>query len=91
MLLDFTSLLLILSIVGAGESGKSTVLKQMKLIHASGFDETEREGFRVIVYSNIMLAMQILFEVVEQLNIPLQHTSNAVSLSFLNLHFFKVN
>jgi guanine nucleotide-binding protein subunit alpha len=52
----------------------------MKLIHASGFDETEREGFRVIVYSNIMLVMQILFEVVEQLNIPLQHISNEVKI-----------
>lgn len=50
-------------------------------MHASGFDLTEREGFRVIVYSNITLAMQILFEVVEQLSIPLEHPSNAVTVS----------
>lgn len=67
---------------GAGESGKSTVLKQMRLIHASGFDDAERESFRIIVFSNIMLAMQIIFEAVDQLDIPLDSKSNAV-MSFV--------
>ncbi|GAN04702.1 guanine nucleotide-binding protein subunit alpha-2 [Mucor ambiguus] len=66
-----------LLLLGAGESGKSTVLKQMRLIHASGFDDAERESFRIIVFSNIMLAMQIIFEVVDQLGIPLECKSNA--------------
>lgn len=72
---------------GAGESGKSTVLKQMKLIHASGFDDSERESFRIIVFSNIMLAMQIIFEVVEQLDIPLENKSNAVNVSIGYIQF----
>ncbi|KAG2233323.1 hypothetical protein INT48_007759 [Thamnidium elegans] len=62
-----------LLLLGNGESGKSTVIKQMRLIHASGFDAGERESFRVIVFSNITVAMQILLEIIEQLNIPLQH------------------
>ncbi|GAA5804055.1 hypothetical protein HPULCUR_009541 [Helicostylum pulchrum] len=62
-----------LLLLGNGESGKSTVIKQMRLIHASGFDASERESFRVIVFSNITVAMQILLEIIEQLNIPLQH------------------
>lgn len=65
---------------GNGESGKSTVIKQMKLIHASGFDNSERESFRVIVFANITLAMQILLEIIEQLNIPLEHPSYSVSI-----------
>ncbi|KAI9476046.1 MAG: guanine nucleotide binding protein, alpha subunit [Benjaminiella poitrasii] len=48
----------------------------MKLIHASGFNASERESFRVIVYSNIMMAMQTIFEVIEQLNISLENESN---------------
>ncbi|GAA5816427.1 hypothetical protein MFLAVUS_009956 [Mucor flavus] len=62
-----------LLLLGNGESGKSTVIKQMRLIHASGFDSSERESFRVIVFANITVAMQILLEIIEQLNIPLQH------------------
>ncbi|CAO3618252.1 unnamed protein product [Mucor hiemalis] len=64
-----------LLLLGAGESGKSTVLKQMKLIHASGFDENERESFRLIVFTNIVIAMQLLTEAMDQLNIPLEHES----------------
>ncbi|PKY50724.1 hypothetical protein RhiirA4_546126 [Rhizophagus irregularis] len=32
---------------GAGESGKSTILKQMKLIHAAGFSSVEKETYTV--------------------------------------------
>ncbi|KAI8388232.1 guanine nucleotide binding protein, alpha [Radiomyces spectabilis] len=60
-----------LLLLGAGESGKSTVLKQMRLIHAAGFKAMEREGFRNIVFMNIFSAMQTLFEVMEQLEISL--------------------
>lgn len=60
------------------------MLKQMRLIHASGFDDAERQSFRLIVFSNIILAMQIIFEVVDQLNIPLDSKSNAVtSIAFV--------
>ncbi|KAI8967875.1 guanine nucleotide binding protein, alpha subunit [Mycotypha africana] len=75
-----------LLLLGAGESGKSTVLKQMKLIHAHGFDESERESFRVIVYSNIILAIQIIFEMMEQLNIPFEHESNSAYITLFKNH-----
>jgi guanine nucleotide-binding protein subunit alpha len=37
---------------GAGESGKSTILKQMKLIHDGGYSKEEREAFKEIIFSN---------------------------------------
>ncbi|KAI9256912.1 putative Gpa2-guanine nucleotide-binding protein alpha-2 subunit [Sporodiniella umbellata] len=58
-----------LLLLGAGESGKSTVLKQMRLIHASGFKESEREGFRVTVFLNVFNTMQTLLEAVNILNL----------------------
>ncbi|KAF9150718.1 hypothetical protein BGX20_005609, partial [Mortierella sp. AD010] len=36
-----------LLLLGAGEAGKTTILKQMKLMHASGFSCPEREAFRI--------------------------------------------
>ncbi|KAI8889428.1 guanine nucleotide binding protein, alpha subunit [Backusella circina FSU 941] len=58
-----------LLLLGAGESGKSTVLKQMRLIHASGFKPSEREGFRVIVFLNVFQTMQTLIEAAQSFNL----------------------
>jgi hypothetical protein len=66
---------------GAGESGKSTVLKQMRLIHASGFKPSEREGFRVIVFLNVFQTMQTLIEAAQSFD--LIDPSLEVSLIFL--------
>ncbi|KAG1090365.1 hypothetical protein G6F42_019715 [Rhizopus arrhizus] len=41
-----------LLLLGAGESGKSTILKQMKLIHDGGFTPEEKETYKEIIFSN---------------------------------------
>ncbi|KAK7913756.1 hypothetical protein WMY93_013967 [Mugilogobius chulae] len=43
-------------LLGAGESGKSTFLKQMRIIHGQDFDQTAREEFRGTIYSNVIKA-----------------------------------
>ncbi|KAI8093804.1 guanine nucleotide binding protein, alpha subunit [Halteromyces radiatus] len=63
-------------LLGAGDSGKSTVLKQMRLIHASGFNHQEREGFRMIIFSNIVNAMQTLLEAMMMAKLTLEHKEN---------------
>ncbi|KAL1926641.1 hypothetical protein VTP01DRAFT_5536 [Rhizomucor pusillus] len=66
----------LLLLAGAGESGKSTILKQMKLIHASGFTQSEREVYRVIVLENVVGIMRSILEAMDEtLNIPLQDPS----------------
>ena len=37
----------VLPSVGAGESGKSTVVKQMKIIHGDGYQREELESYKV--------------------------------------------
>uniref|UniRef100_A0A8C6JQI2 Uncharacterized protein n=1 Tax=Melopsittacus undulatus TaxID=13146 RepID=A0A8C6JQI2_MELUD len=39
-----------------GESGKNTFIKQMKIIHGSGYMEEDRKGFTKLVYQNIFTA-----------------------------------
>lgn len=41
-------------LLGAGESGKSTFLKQMRIIHGQDFDQLAREEFRATIYSNVI-------------------------------------
>jgi guanine nucleotide-binding protein subunit alpha len=40
-------------LLGGGESGKSTILKQMKIIHMNGYTREELLQFRVIVWRNM--------------------------------------
>ncbi len=49
-----------LLLLGTAESGKSTLLKQMRILHANGFDEDEVMQRRPIVYSNTIRAMEEL-------------------------------
>ncbi|KAL5289099.1 GNAQ.2 family protein [Megaselia abdita] len=44
--------------VGTGESGKSTFIKQMRIIHGDGFSEEDKTGFKVLIYKNIFMAIQ---------------------------------
>ena len=43
-------------LLGAGESGKSTILKQMKLIHEGGYSRDERESFREVCGDSVQNA-----------------------------------
>ena len=45
---------------GAGESGKSTIVKQMKIIHESGFTSEDFKQYRPVVYSNTIQVTTIL-------------------------------
>lgn len=41
-------------LLGSGESGKSTIVKQMKIIHKDGFSEAEAYDYRPFVYKNVL-------------------------------------
>ncbi|KAI9277057.1 heterotrimeric G-protein alpha subunit (G-alpha, GPA2) [Phascolomyces articulosus] len=68
-------------LLGAGDSGKSTVLKQMRLIHASGFSAAEREAFRLVIFGNILSAMQSLLESMHEMQFTLEKQSNWAYIS----------
>ncbi|NXW87706.1 GNA14 protein, partial [Alopecoenas beccarii] len=58
---------------GTGESGKSTFIKQMRIIHGSGYSEEDRKGFTKLVYQNVFTAMQAMIRAMDTLKI--QYTS----------------
>merc|ERR1739838_298156 len=59
-------------LLGTGESGKSTFLKQMKILHTEqGFTAQDKLKFRSVIYSNIVRNMKILSDAIDKLNIPL--------------------
>lgn len=51
-----------LLLLGAGESGKSTLWKQTIALYGQGFDDKSRTDFRANIYQNIMNGMKMLVE-----------------------------
>ncbi|KAJ7135282.1 heterotrimeric G-protein alpha subunit, GPA3-like protein [Mycena crocata] len=56
-------------LLGSGESGKSTIVKQMKIIHQRGFDERERAEYRTTIYKNVLDSADTLARVVRRVGV----------------------
>ena len=48
--------------LGAGESGKSTFIRHMKLIHGDGYNDFERSSFIPIIHQNIINILTIIMD-----------------------------
>ncbi|KAI1696085.1 g-protein alpha subunit domain-containing protein [Ditylenchus destructor] len=51
------------------ESGKSTFIKQMRIIHGQGYSDRDKRQFIRLVYRNVFLAMQTMIRAMETLHI----------------------
>ncbi|KAJ3155593.1 guanine nucleotide-binding protein subunit alpha [Geranomyces variabilis] len=60
-------------LLGSGDSGKTTVLKQMKILHGAGFSAAERAGYKRIIAQNILESMKALVEALEPLDLELSN------------------
>jgi guanine nucleotide-binding protein subunit alpha len=68
---------------GAGESGKSTIIKQMRIIHSGGFPQDEREQNRAVIYSNLIVAFKVLMDIMKNQKIDFEKEENKVCLTRL--------
>ncbi|XP_077571766.1 guanine nucleotide-binding protein subunit alpha-14-like [Stigmatopora nigra] len=80
-----------LLLLGTGESGKSTFIKQMRIIHGGGYSEEEKQNYSKMVYQNIYTSMQVMIRAMETLHIPLLDMSLQASADMLlGVEVFKV-
>ncbi|TFK45402.1 heterotrimeric G protein alpha subunit [Heliocybe sulcata] len=63
-------------LLGAGESGKSTIVKQMKIIHQDGFTRDELSSFRHIVYQNLLDSAQAVVLAMRKFGIDCEGMEN---------------
>lgn len=76
-----------LLLLGTGESGKSTFIKQMRIIHGKGFSQRDRSEFSEYIYQNVFAAMQAILEAMQSLKIlysTLDAESNAKKILAVN-------
>lgn len=65
-----------LLLLGAGESGKSTVFKQMKIIHHEGFSKDECLRMKDVIYGNTIQSIRALVQAVQRYNLQYENPAN---------------
>uniref|UniRef100_A0A914UNT9 G-protein alpha subunit n=1 Tax=Plectus sambesii TaxID=2011161 RepID=A0A914UNT9_9BILA len=73
-----------LLLLGAGECGKSTILKQMQILHKNGFTEAEYEEKTEIVYSNTVTSMAAILRAMGAMNLSLDSDREIDAKQVLN-------
>ncbi|KAJ7986981.1 hypothetical protein DPEC_G00334010 [Dallia pectoralis] len=73
-----------LLLLGTGESGKSTFIKQMRIINGKGYSEEDKRGFTRLVYQNIFTAMQTMIHAMETLQIAYKSDENQSHASIVS-------
>lgn len=59
-------------LLGAGESGKSTIIQQLKILHQNGFTPEELLEYRSVVFKNLLDVGKQLKEARSKFNVPLE-------------------
>lgn len=65
-----------LLLLGTGESGKSTFIKQMRIIHGNGYSDDDKRNHIKLVYQNIFMAMHSMIRAMDMLNIQYKDPNN---------------
>lgn len=73
-------------LLGGPGSGKSTIFKQMKILHMNGFSDADYVNFRYLVHSNVVQAVTQLLKAAEQFN----YTPDDNEKLMQALEFFRV-
>eukprot|EP00475_Leptophrys_vorax_P038651 TRINITY_DN68612_c0_g1_i1.p1 TRINITY_DN68612_c0_g1~~TRINITY_DN68612_c0_g1_i1.p1 ORF type:complete len:367 (+),score=83.79 TRINITY_DN68612_c0_g1_i1:31-1131(+) len=74
-----------LLLLGAGESGKSTLFKQAKTLYGDGFSDAERLDYVSTIIENIILSMQTLVKQCQLNNRKLLHGAAQASEEILKV------
>ncbi|KMS99417.1 hypothetical protein BVRB_2g045390 isoform A [Beta vulgaris subsp. vulgaris] len=72
-----------LLLLGAGESGKSTIFKQIKLLFQMGFDEAELKTYTPVVHANVYQTIKLLIDASKEFALS-ETDSSKYSLSIHN-------
>ncbi|KAK5112336.1 G protein alpha subunit [Meristemomyces frigidus] len=63
-------------LLGSGESGKSTIVKQMKIIHQNGYSRDELAMYRHTIYKNLVDCAKALIGAMRQFEVEVETGEN---------------
>lgn len=63
-------------LLGSGESGKSTILKQMKIIHQNGYSQEELLMYKTTVYKNLLDCAKAVVGALDKFGLTVDSANN---------------
>lgn len=72
-----------LLLLGAGDSGKSTILKSMRIIHSVPFASLEIEHFRRLIFTNLIDGIRLVLDFMEDANLRFANEENIKNIPFI--------
>ena len=75
-----------IALAGSGESGKSTIVKQMKIIHQNGYTNDELALYRHTIFKNLVDCAKALIGAMRQFDIEVENPANKQHCDFLMEH-----
>ncbi|KAJ3450380.1 guanine nucleotide-binding protein g(o) subunit alpha [Anaeramoeba flamelloides] len=70
-------------LLGTGDSGKSTVVKQIQILYKGGFKKEQLERYKNILRSNLKIYIKSLIRGCEKLNIPISDKNETIAQDFV--------
>uniref|UniRef100_A0A8C4SWS3 Guanine nucleotide binding protein (G protein), alpha 15 (Gq class), tandem duplicate 4 n=1 Tax=Erpetoichthys calabaricus TaxID=27687 RepID=A0A8C4SWS3_ERPCA len=70
-------------LLGTGESGKTTFIKQMRIIHGDGYSSEQCQAFKKLIYQNIYTAMKSMVQAMDTLKLSYILPGNEVQIQFI--------
>ncbi|KAF2760646.1 guanine nucleotide binding protein, alpha subunit [Pseudovirgaria hyperparasitica] len=70
-------------LLGSGESGKSTIVKQMKIIHQNGYTMEELALYRLTIFKNVIDCAKSLIGAMRQFDIDPENPGNGELCEYL--------
>ncbi|GJQ82230.1 hypothetical protein Trydic_g19431 [Trypoxylus dichotomus] len=65
--------------MGLKESGKSTFIKQLRIIYGTGYTNEDKRSYIKSIYQNVFMAMQSIIRAMHVLQIPYSEISNKLN------------
>jgi len=73
-----------LLLLGAGESGKSTMARQLKILHSGGFTQEERASYKIAIHQNIWDSIATIYQASQTFAINIKKKDNRLfAMQFL--------
>jgi guanine nucleotide-binding protein G(i) subunit alpha len=66
-------------LLGSGEGGKSTIVKQMKIIHQNGYNTEELAKFKTAIYTNLVDSARDIVKAMTKIGLNPLEPANRVS------------
>ncbi|KAJ5069740.1 guanine nucleotide-binding protein g(o) subunit alpha [Anaeramoeba ignava] len=72
-----------LLLLGTGESGKTTFIKQIQILYNEGFSDSEKELYLTVIRQNLIVYTKALINATQELRISLKSENTSIANRFL--------